>query len=89
MAISISIPSTYGVNATYWNISFIQNNFKDKVLYVKLLGYADSISRENEAMPLSVVELTFRDELYPGDISRQELYNLIIKMDEFKGSLSV
>ena len=86
MAIKKAIKSDYGVYATYWNVAFLQNNFIDKVLYVKLFGYSDAAVRQDSATPLMVIEMTWREENYPGDINRQELYALIKLMSEFTGA---
>lgn len=86
MAIKKAIKTDYGVNAEYWNIAFVQNNFIDKVLYVKLFGFSDIIARESLSMPLGVIEMSFRDEKYPGDMNREDIYTLIKSMPEFENS---
>lgn len=89
MAIEINIPSQYGVDAKYWNISLIQNNFIDKVLYVKLFGYHSEEARTQGASPMSVLEFSFRDDQYPKDIVRSELYNLIKSLPEFANAVDI
>lgn len=85
MAIQKEILSQYGVNAVYWNIAFMQNNFLDKVFYAKVFGYASKEAREALSQPVTVVELRMADDQYPGDIDRNKVYELIKTMPEFEG----
>lgn len=86
MALRKAIKTDYGVNAEYWNISFVQNNFIDKVLYVKLFGFSDAKARLESAMPLGVIEMRWADKEYLNDIDRKSLYELIKLSPEFENA---
>jgi hypothetical protein len=59
MGLSISKPSQYGVNATYWHIDEVIFSDKKQVAKVSMLGFLDMDNRQNNSLPLLHVVLSF------------------------------
>ena len=53
MALLKSIPTDFGINAEYWNIGAVQEDFKGKGTEVTFYGYATKEARDEGKQPLS------------------------------------
>lgn len=82
MALLKSINTSYGVDATYWNIYSINEDFKNKSLQVAIVGYASKEMREKDMQPVGWIELTFTGNNYIKDATREAVY-LALKAKDF------
>ena len=53
MALIKSVPTDFGINAEYWNIGAVQEDFKGQGTEVTFYGYASKEAREAGKQPLS------------------------------------
>lgn len=77
MALLKSIPTPFGIPATYWRI-IRQNESFDGLTEVYLAGYADQAARQALAAPLEIKHFIFDLR----DATRQDAYALIVAPDE-------
>lgn len=79
MALQKSIASPYGIEANYWRIVRINENFNGNV-EVYLAGYASEQARRDGKEPLDVKNFQFDER----DATRAGVYSLITesKLDE-------
>lgn len=73
MALEIEIQTGYGVTASYWRITKIDERFNEGV-YIELSGYYDQASRLSNKLPLDSKQLFFTDII---DTDREIAYNRI------------
>lgn len=66
MALLKSIPTSFGVDAAYWNILSIEHNRPQCSAQVVLAGYLDDGTRRAGHRPLAVLTLTLSGPDYPG-----------------------
>lgn len=77
MALIKSVPTDFGVDATYWNIGAVQEDFKGKGMEVTLYGYGTKEARQNEKQPLAVARIAFTGDKYLADSDRAALYGAV------------
>jgi hypothetical protein len=77
MALSKSLPTPYGCNASYWKIANVAEDFIAQAAKITLAGYLTKEARQSGAQPLagSAVELT--KEVYVADLDRAAMYAAI------------
>jgi hypothetical protein len=85
MALLKKVNTPYGVDANYWNIYSISENFKQKLLDVTIVGYASKEVREKDMHPVGWIELTFAGDDYIKDATREAIY-LALKTKDFADS---
>jgi hypothetical protein len=61
MALSLTVPSDYGVAATYHRIGAVQINWLDRGATVVLFSYISNEARQSGKQPLGTVNITFSD----------------------------
>lgn len=88
MAILKKIPTNYGVDANYWNIGAVQEDFKGKGTQVTMYGYLDKGARSNGAQPLAAANIQLVGAEYICGATREELYAIIMAKPEFEGGVS-
>lgn len=86
MALIKSIPTEFGVNAEYWMIGVVQEDFYKKSIEVTLYGYANRQARTSGKQPLSSGKVKVEDGDYFPDASREALYEVIKRTLDFQES---
>jgi len=87
MALIKSIPTDFGINAEYWNIGAVQEDFKGKGTEVTFYGYANQQARLDGKQPLSAGKVQISGEEYVAGADRQALYAIIKLKPEFDGAI--
>lgn len=86
MALSISMPSDYGVDATYWKIGSYSEDFKGRAGELVLYGYATLAARQSDKQPIMTAKMQISGASYSEDDTREQLYNKIKLMQEWSGA---
>lgn len=86
MALIKSIPTDFGINAEYWNIGAVQEDFKGKGTEVTFYGYANKQAREDGKQPLSAGKVQVAGDEYVAGADRAALYVIIKQRPEFEGA---
>jgi len=86
MALLKSVNTQYGIDASYWNIASINENFKDKTLEVVLFGYISKEVRENNLDPVTWKNINLNDNYYIQDATREAIY-LALKAKDFSDAV--
>jgi hypothetical protein len=89
MALLKSIPTDFGINAEYWNIGAVQEDFKGQGTEVTFYGYANKEAREEGKQPLSAGKVQIAGDEYVAGADRAALYAIIKQRPEFEGSEDV
>lgn len=87
MALIKSIPTDFGINAEYWNIGAVQEDFKGKGTEVTFYGYANKDAREQGKQPLSAGKVQIAGDEYVAGADRAVLYAIIKQRPEFEGAV--
>lgn len=83
MGLLKTIHSEFGIDATYWNIGAVQEDFKGRGTEVTLYGYASKAARDSAKQPLSAIKLQFTGDEYTPGADRAVLYAAIKQRPEF------
>ena len=86
MALLKSIPTDFGINADYWNIGAVQEDFKGQGTEVTFYGYANKEARDEGKQPLSAGKVQIAGEEYVAGADRAALYAIIKQKPEFEGA---
>lgn len=86
MAFIKSIPTEFGIDATYWSIGAVHEDFKGKGVEVTFYGYASKQARDEGKQPLAAGKATITGEEYIAGADRAALYALIKQRPEFAGA---
>jgi hypothetical protein len=87
MALLKAIKTDYFVDAHYWNIGAVQEDFKGKGTEVTFYGYASKEARESGAQPLSAGKVQIAGDEYVAGADRSALYAIIKQKPEFEGAV--
>jgi hypothetical protein len=87
MALIKAIPTDFGIDAEYWNIGAVQEDFKGKGTEVTFYGYASKDAREQGKQPLSAGKVQISGEDYVAGADRAVLYSIIKQRPEFEGAV--
>ena len=82
MALLKAVNTAFGIDATYWNIFSISEDFKNKSLEVVINGYVNKEVRDENHNPVAWSNLTFTGEEYIKDATREAVY-LALKTKDF------
>jgi hypothetical protein len=82
MALLKSVNTVFGIDATYWNIFSISEDFKNKSLEVVINGYVSKDVRNENHNPIAWQNLTFTGDDYIKDATREAVY-LALKAKDF------
>jgi len=82
MALLKSVNTVFGIDANYWNIFSITEDFKNKNLEVVINGYVSKEVRDENHNPVAWQNLTFTGDDYIKDATREAIY-LALKSKEF------
>jgi hypothetical protein len=85
MALLKSVNTVFGIDATYWNIYSITEDFKNKSLEVVINGYVSKEMRDDNHNPVAWNNLTFTGDDYIKDATREAVY-LALKAKDFSDS---
>ena len=88
MALLKSVATQYGVDANYWNIFSIAEDFKNKSIDVVIVGYASHDTRLADNDPVAWQNLTFNGDDYIKDVTRDKIY-LTLKAKDFANSIDI
>jgi len=86
MALLKSVKTNYGIDATYWNIYSIKEDFKNKLLDVVINGYVSKEVRYQSFEPCAWQNLQFTGDDYIKDATREAVY-LALKAKDFSDAV--
>jgi hypothetical protein len=87
MALIKAIPTDFGIDATYWNIGAVHEDFKGQGTEVTFYGYASKEAKEAGKQPLSAGKVQLSGDEYIAGADRATLYASIAKKPEFEGAI--
>lgn len=88
MALLKAVKTNYGIDATYWNIYSISEDFKNKSLEVVINGYVSKEVRDENHNPVAWDNLTFTGDDYIKDATREAVY-LALKTKDFSDAKDI
>jgi len=88
MALLKSVNTAFGIDATYWNIFSITEDFKNKSLEVVINGYVSKKVRDENLDAIAWQNLTFTGDEYIKDATREAVY-LALKAKDFSDAQDV
>jgi hypothetical protein len=77
MALLKAVKTNYGIDATYWNIASVNENFNDKTLEVVMFGYISQEVRASDLAPVSWQNITLINNDYIQDATRTLVYPVL------------
>lgn len=86
MALIKSIMTEFGVEANYWSIGAVQEDFKGRGTEVTFYGYASKEARDAGKQPLSAGKVQIAGDEYVAGADRAALYAIIKQKPEFEGA---
>lgn len=87
MGLQVTIPTEFGVDATYWHIGAVQEDFRGKATEVTLYGYSSHEARQADKQPLSAGKVQLAGDDYVAGADRAQLYEIISRRPEFSGAV--
>ena len=88
MALLKVVNTDFGIDANYWNIYSISEDFKNKSLEVVINGYVSKEVRDENLNPIAWQNLTFNGDEYIKDATRKAIYEKL-KTTEFADAKDV
>jgi hypothetical protein len=82
MALLKAIKTAFGIDANYWNIFSISEDFKNKSVEIVINGYVSKELRDDNNNPIAWDNLTFTGDDYIKDATREAVY-LALKAKNF------
>jgi hypothetical protein len=82
MALLKTINTEFGIDANYWNIGLINEDFKNSFLTVVINGYVSKEVRDENHNPVAWQNLQFTGDDYIKDATREAVY-LALKAKDF------
>lgn len=82
MALLKAVNTVFGIDANYWNIYSISEDFKNKSLEVVINGYVSKEVRDALLNPIAWNNLTLAGDDYIQDATRKAVYEKL-KTTEF------
>ena len=83
MALAKTIETGFGVDATYWNIFSLREDFKNGTNEVILYGYASKETREAKKDPIANKIILIEEDEYIKDAQRADVYKALKLREEF------
>ena len=87
MALIKAIPTEFGIDAQYWSIGAVQEDFKGRGTEVTFYGYANEQARLDGKQPLSAGKVQIAGDEYVAGADRAALYSIIKQKPEFEGAI--
>jgi hypothetical protein len=88
MALLKAINTNYGIDANYWNIYSISEDFKNKIVEVVINGYVSQEVRQQNLDAVAWNNITFTGDDYIKDATRTAVYNKL-KTGDFSDAQDV
>lgn len=88
MALLKTISTNFGIDATYWNIYSISEDFKNKSIEVVMSGFATKENRNNDYQPIAWQNITLNGDEYIKDATRKAIYDKL-KLTSFDDSMDI
>ena len=88
MALLLSKPTQFGVDATYWRIIFVQIDFGSNRMAVAMAGYVNQAAREAGLDPITQEQVAFEAEAFIPEPSRTAVYSAVQMATEWQGAKS-
>ena len=86
MALIKAVDTDFGIQAVYWNIGAVQEDFKGQGTEITFYGYASKEARNAGKQPLSAGKVQIAGEDYVAGADRAALYAIIKQKPEFEGA---
>ena len=83
MALLKTIETSFGVDAVYWNIFSLKEDFKNRTNEVILFGYSSEENRIANKDPIANKIILLKEDQYIADATREEVYTAIKTREEF------
>ena len=83
MALLKTIETSFGVDAVYWNIFSLREDFKNGTNEVILYGYASKETREAKKDPIANKIILLEEDQYIEDATREAVYDALKLREEF------
>jgi len=87
MALLKAVATDFGIDATYWNLGAVHEDFKGKGTEVTFYGYASKEARDAGKQPLSAGKVQIAGDEYVAGADRAALYAIIKQKPEFEGAV--
>lgn len=81
MALLKAVKTNYGIDAIYWNIYTLNENFKTKYIDVTLAGYLSKEARDAKFDAVAWQNLQFAGDDYIQDATRKAVYEKLKTTD--------
>ena len=81
MALLKTVKTQFGIDATYWNIFSINEDFKNQTLEVVINGYVSKEARLDNNQPIAWQNLNFNGDEYIKDATRTAIYKKLKTTD--------
>ena len=81
MALLKAVNTDFGIDANYWNIFSIQEDFKNATNEIVIVGYASKEIRDANLDPVSWQNLSFTGNDYIKDATRALVYGALKAKD--------
>jgi hypothetical protein len=83
MALAKTIETNFGVNAVYWNIFSLREDFKNGTNEVILFGYSSEENRLAKKDPIANKIILLEEEQYIEDATREAVYSALKTREDF------
>ena len=83
MALLKTIETSFGVDAVYWNIFSLKEDFKNGFNEVILFGYSSEENRLAKKDPIANKIFLLEEDQYIEDATREAVYNALKLREEF------
>jgi hypothetical protein len=83
MGLAAVIPTEFGVNATYWHIGAVSQDYRTKTCEVLLFGYVTKVAQERGKLPIASVKVSLSGNDFRPDADRATLYAILVNKPEF------
>lgn len=77
MALEKALATDFGVDAVYWNIGAVQEDFKGAATEITLYGYTSEAARRENKQPVAATKFILTGENYQAGANRADLYAII------------
>jgi hypothetical protein len=88
MALLKAVKTTFGIDANYWNIYSIKEDFKNKSIEIVINGYISKEVRDENHNPVGWANLIFTGNDYIKDATRESMY-LALKAKDFSDAQDI
>lgn len=83
MALAKTVETGFGVDATYWNIFSLREDFKNKTNEVILCGYSSKETRDAKKDAIANKIILIEEDDYIKDAQRADIYAALKLREDF------